>query len=76
MPLADHLEQPPRLPGNACVTCRWYEKLAPDDRAFFDNWLQNGWQYKQLVEACRKEGLDVADGSFRRHCNEHHKRGK
>lgn len=69
MSLADHVDEPPKLPGNKCITCHWYSQLTDEDKIFFDDWIENGWELKQLAVACRKQGLHVADGSFRRHCN-------
>lgn len=76
MPLVDHLQEAPKLPGNVCLTCRWYQKLGPEDKAFFDDWIENGYQNKQLLDICRKEGLEIDEQSFSRHIRRDHKRGK
>lgn len=76
MSLADQLSQvAPQINPQGCKTCLWYADLPDGDKRSFDEWVEAGYQKTQLLEACRKEGLNVCESSFSRHLRGKCRRG-
>jgi hypothetical protein len=73
MSLADELaaDQTPKS-GVRCSVCVWYEKQTDEDRATFNQWIDDGKPLMRLWRACKQSGLTTGNFQFGRHVNEHH----
>ena len=73
MSLADELaaDQTPKS-GVRCSVCVWYEKQTDEDRATFNQWIDDCKPILRLWNACRQRGLTTGNFQFARHVRDHH----
>lgn len=62
----------PERSNRGCVTCRWVEKLSPQDRAAWDQWVDEERSLTQLWQIATAEGLEISITGLRHHVRNHH----
>jgi len=73
MSLADELAADKRPnTGVRCSVCTWYDTLADEDRATFNQWIDDCKPVLRLWQACKQQGLKTGNFQFARHVKDHH----
>lgn len=55
-----------------CKTCAWLSQQSPDVVRDFESYINSGKPRSVLRRVCSRRGLDISEGSLRRHVEHHH----